>query len=293
MDFGFKIWAEGGHAILTNLSRIMFTFLLFTCQLTFAASDLDIVMKGSQKQSFGFTFDSPPKKIKHELRQIVFPSGWSPPQIKDSKAKGFVEFEIIEGKKARVTTSGQTINLEVIWGKKRPGKVIVSYSNVTVEGKSGTAAFMTSSTPQGKDLPPLRFHTGIRVVDRYNPVLLHVDKGGYKDYVVKKGDTLWGIAKKHGADHDPHFWPVIARANLRGVAKSGGLIDPHFIKPGLKLRIPQVLTEENKKRAAYLSGITPAHESRLKYRKKWEFDYLLKPIKDLSDWGNPKPEPKN
>lgn len=281
--------------IVRSLRNVLFLLIAAAFSIGFgksyAADDLSIVMKGSQKQSFGLVFDPPSHKAQNELRQVVFPKGWSSPQMKKSKGRGYVEFEIIGGKIGQVTVKGQALNLELFWDrtkKEEPAKLILSYGNVTVQGRSGTAAFMTSRAELGEELPPLQFHAGIRVVDRYNPVLLHVDKGGYKNYVVKKGDTLWGIAKKHGADKDPHFWPVIARANLRGVAKTGGLVDPNFIKPGLKLRIPQVLTKEGKKRAAYLSGITPPHEKRVNYRKKWEFDYLLKPIKkDLSDWGNP------
>jgi nucleoid-associated protein YgaU len=48
--------------------------------------------------------------------------------------------------------------------------------------------------------------------------------------VVRRGDTLWGLARRHW--HDPFSWPVLYRAN-------GALLhDPDLIRPGQHLVIP-------------------------------------------------------
>jgi LysM repeat protein len=52
-------------------------------------------------------------------------------------------------------------------------------------------------------------------------------------YVVRKGDTLWWIAKYKDVYNDPYLWPVIYDAN-KSVIK-----DPDKIKPGMKLQIPR------------------------------------------------------
>ena len=60
----------------------------------------------------------------------------------------------------------------------------------------------------------------------------------YKDYVVRKGDTLWDISSKHLKD--PFQWPMIWKENLR-------INNPDLIYPGQKIRIPvSVITQEVK-----------------------------------------------
>lgn len=48
-------------------------------------------------------------------------------------------------------------------------------------------------------------------------------------YVVKKGDTLWGLSDRFMKD--PHYWPDLWARNPAAVK------NPHFIFPGQKLRI--------------------------------------------------------
>ncbi len=57
-----------------------------------------------------------------------------------------------------------------------------------------------------------------------------------KSYVVKRGDTLWGIAAKDYIYGDPWQWPLIYRANRDKIR------NPHLIFPKQKLRIPRDIT---------------------------------------------------
>ena len=48
-------------------------------------------------------------------------------------------------------------------------------------------------------------------------------------YIVKKGDTLWGLSDRFMKD--PFYWPDLWARN------PGKIVNPHFIYPGQKLRI--------------------------------------------------------
>ena len=55
----------------------------------------------------------------------------------------------------------------------------------------------------------------------------------FSSYVVKKGDSLWWIAKYKDVYNDHFLWPLIYDAN------KGLLKDPNKIYPGQKLLIPR------------------------------------------------------
>jgi nucleoid-associated protein YgaU len=54
-----------------------------------------------------------------------------------------------------------------------------------------------------------------------------------EQYTVRKGDTLWWIAKYKDIYNDPFLWPIIYEAN-KDIIK-----DPNLIYPGQELGIPR------------------------------------------------------
>ena len=57
-----------------------------------------------------------------------------------------------------------------------------------------------------------------------------------KSYIVKRGDTLWGIAAKDFIYGDPWQWPLIFKANRDKIK------NPHLIFPRQNLKIPRDIT---------------------------------------------------
>jgi nucleoid-associated protein YgaU len=53
------------------------------------------------------------------------------------------------------------------------------------------------------------------------------------EYTVKKGDSLWIIAKYKDIYGDDYLWPIIYKAN------KGQIKNPNLIYPGQKLKIPR------------------------------------------------------
>lgn len=59
-------------------------------------------------------------------------------------------------------------------------------------------------------------------------VLLAAGQGEPAVYVIKQGDTLWGLSERF--IKDPYYWPNMW-------SKNGQVTNPHFIYPGEKVRI--------------------------------------------------------
>ena len=69
-------------------------------------------------------------------------------------------------------------------------------------------------------------------------------------YVVKKGDTLWGLSDRFMKD--PHYWPDLWARNTKEV------LNPHFIFPGQRLKIyPDRIEVEAAPKAAPAKAETP------------------------------------
>jgi len=99
-----------------------------------------------------------------------------------------------------------------------------------------------------------------------------------KSYVVKKGDTLWGISAKDYIYGDPWQWPLIYKANRDKIR------NPHLIYPKQRLRIPRDITCDDIIRARREAlrtppppGVRPRYMGRIKPEEvpKTATDYFL------------------
>jgi LysM repeat protein len=70
----------------------------------------------------------------------------------------------------------------------------------------------------------------------------------YKEYTVKKGDTLWGISMKELEDH--FQWPVIWKENRR-------INNPDLIYPGQVIRVPVGLITQEQGRIMPVARAAP------------------------------------
>ncbi len=93
----------------------------------------------------------------------------------------------------------------------------------------------------------------------------------YKEYTVKKGDTLWDISSKE--IFDPFLWPKVWKENP-------GVKNPDLIYPGQKIRIPLYLLQKQVPPAppAPVEKAMPAPEIKPPVKKE-ERPVVIPPVK--------------
>jgi LysM repeat protein len=89
----------------------------------------------------------------------------------------------------------------------------------------------------------------------------------YKDYIIKKGDTLWDISK--GELEDPFLWPKIWKENPE-------IKNPDLIYPDQKIKIPLYLIKEVAPKP--VKETVPEIKPKTKEVKKEEPVVKIKPV---------------
>ncbi|OHE57687.1 MAG: hypothetical protein A2Z47_02595 [Thermodesulfovibrio sp. RBG_19FT_COMBO_42_12] len=93
----------------------------------------------------------------------------------------------------------------------------------------------------------------------------------YKDYIIKKGDTLWDISR--GELKDPFLWPKIWKENPE-------IKNPDLIYPDQKIKIPLYLIKEvTPKPVEEVIPAIPEVKPEIKETKKEEPVVKIKPVK--------------
>jgi LysM repeat protein len=86
-------------------------------------------------------------------------------------------------------------------------------------------------------------------------------------YVVKKGDTLWGISSLNKVYQDAFQWPAIYKANRDQIT------DPDIIEVGQQLDVNKNLSTEEVKDAVQKAKDTPPYKPHTTPRKTLPLKY--------------------
>lgn len=95
-----------------------------------------------------------------------------------------------------------------------------------VSGDPGTAADKVVTAESKTNAQSGAVASETKTVAKAEPVAM-------TEYIVKKGESLWCIAKYKDIYGDDFLWPIIYKAN------KGQIKDPNLIYPGQKLKIPR------------------------------------------------------
>jgi LysM repeat protein len=87
-------------------------------------------------------------------------------------------------------------------------------------------------------------------------------------YVVKQGDTLWGISHQAGIYSDSFEWPLIFKTDRDQIQ------DPDQINVGQVLLIQKGQTDEQVQRAIKLASDTPVFVPHVEARSPLPIDYF-------------------
>lgn len=97
-------------------------------------------------------------------------------------------------------------------------------------------------------MPRIKVMIGVFTILLLLPLVSFAETKELKDYEVKKGDTLWGIAKSEL--NDPFMWPAIWKENR-------DIENPRWIHPGQMIKIPAYLVQRDKGREETVTEPVP------------------------------------
>ncbi len=89
-----------------------------------------------------------------------------------------------------------------------------------------------------------------------------------RDYIVVKGDTLWGISGSSSGYNDYFLWPLIFKANRDQIT------DPDLIYPKQDFCIRQDFEDKDKQKARKDASDTPKYVPHTKPRETLPVDYF-------------------
>lgn len=138
-----------------------------------------------------------------------------------AKAKEVSENDLRSHNKHKVLRNGSILDI--------PVKRVVVRTPAAAQEPASAAAAPVQTTAATDISVPMREEGLVQAIDVKNAPaakIVNVDAvDGAKSYVVQSGDSVWGIAKKHGVDQDK-------------LMQTNGITDVRKLNAGMKLKIP-------------------------------------------------------